>query len=78
MIKLFDNDNDQVLGSITEEQLDFLQEQLIEETVEASSYNLSESIIDSLEMNGAEPEVVALLRKALGGRTSMEVRYEPD
>ena len=78
MIRLFDNDNDQEIGQITEAQLDFLQEQLIEETLDSTTFSLAPATVDSLAMNGGDPEVVVLLRKAIGSRNSMELRFELD
>jgi len=76
MIRLYDNDNDQEIGQITEAQLDFLQEQLIEETLDSTTFSLAPATVDSLAMNGGDPEVVGLLRKAIGSRTSMELRFD--
>lgn len=76
MITLFDNEDDSEIGRITESQLDQFQEELVEETIDATTYELSVASIDRLEMNGAEPEVIELLRKAMGSRTSMEVRFD--
>jgi citrate lyase alpha subunit len=78
MIRLFDNDNDAPIGEITEAQLDFLQEQLIEETLDSTTFALAPATLDSLAMNGGDSEVVAVLRKALGARNSMELRVELD
>ena len=78
MVTLFDNDNEGEIGRITEAQLDFLQEELVEETIDAYTYALSPAAIDSLEMSGADTQLVAMLRKAIGMRNSMEVRYELD
>jgi hypothetical protein len=78
MIRLYDNDNESEIGEITEGQLDFLQEQLVEDAIDAYTFDLTQGSIDSLEMNGGEPDLVALLRKSIGSRTSMEVRYELD
>ncbi|HEV8201061.1 MAG TPA: hypothetical protein VGS03_13655 [Candidatus Polarisedimenticolia bacterium] len=78
MIRLFDNDNDAPIGEITEAQLDFLQEQLIEETLDSTTFALAPATVDSLAMNGGDPEVIAVLRKALGSRNSMELRVELD
>ena len=78
MIRVFDNDDDSEIGRITEAQLDFLQEQLIEETLDANTYSVSPATVDSLEMNGADSEVVEMLRKAIGARTSIEMRLELD
>jgi hypothetical protein len=78
MIRLYDNDSDHEIGQISEAQLDFLQEQLIEETLDSTTFALAPATVDSLAMNGGDPEVIAVLRKALGTRTSMELRYELD
>ena len=68
MIKLFDNDTEAEVGTISESQFDFLQEQLIEESLDASTYNLDTAAISSLEANGADRGLVTLLRGALGSR----------
>ena len=78
MIRLYDNDNESEIGSITEAQLDFLQEQLVEDLIDAYTFDLSQASIDSLAMNGAEGDLINMLRQAMGSRTSMEVRYELD
>lgn len=78
MIKLFDSDTEAEIGEISEDQLSFMMEHLVEETLDEFSWNLDPPAINSLESSGAEPALVALLRRALGSRTSMEVRYEPE
>ncbi len=78
MIRLYDNENDNEVGAITEAQLEFLLEELTEESLDEYTYNINPSVINYLEGSGADTELVALLRRALGSRTSMELRYEPD
>ena len=78
MIKLFDGENESEVGEITDIQLEQLVEGLVEETIDEYSWNLNESVISGLEGNGADPELVAVLRRALRNRSSMELRYEPD
>ena len=78
MVRLFDSDADAPIGVITEAQLDFLQEELIEESIDSYTYNLSSSAVDSLENGGGDAVLITMLRKALGGRSSMELRYELD
>ncbi len=78
MIKLYDADSDVEIGSITEEQLDLLVENLTEESLDEYSWNIDAPALTSLESNGADSTLVTLLRRALGPRTSMEIRYEPD
>lgn len=78
MVRLFDSDTDSPIGEITEAQLDFLQEELIEETIDAYTYTISPAALDSLENNGGDESLIVMLRKAIGTRSSMEVRYELD
>ena len=78
MIKLYDNENEKEIGLITEPQLEFLIEELADESLDEYTYNINPSVISYLEGSGAEPQLVTLLRGALGSRTSMELRYEPD
>ena len=78
MVRLFDNDNEAEIGPITEDQLNFLQEELVEETIDAYTFALSPSSIDSLRKNGGDPRLVEMLRTAIGTRASMEIRYELD
>ncbi len=78
MIKLYDSDSEAEIGDITEEQLDLLVENLAEESLDEYSWNIDAAALTSLESNGADSSLVTLLRRALGSRTSMEIRYEPD
>jgi hypothetical protein len=78
MIRLYDNENESEVGTITEAQLEVLVEELVEESLDEYTYNISQNVISSLEGNGADSGLVAILRRALGSRTSMELRYEPD
>jgi hypothetical protein len=78
MIRLFDGDSDAEIGEISEEQFGLMQESLVEETLDEYSYNIDAAALSALESSGAEAHVVNLLRRALGERTSMDVRFEFD
>lgn len=78
MIKLFDGENDNEVGEITEPQLEHLVEELVEESLDEYTWNITPATLDSLESTGADPALVSVLRRALANRTSMELRYEPD
>jgi len=78
MIKLFDGDTEAEVGQITDTQLEQLVENLVEETIDEYSWNINGTALAGLEGNGVDGDVVAMLRRALGNRGSMEVRYEPD
>jgi len=78
MVRIYDNDNESEIGSISEAQLDFLQEELVEESIDAYTFDVSGSAIDALESNGGDDTLIEMLRRALGARTSMEIRFELD
>lgn len=78
MVRIYDSDNESEIGTITEAQLDFLQEELIEESIDAYTFDVSGAAIDSLELNGGDTTLIAMLRRALGARSSMELRFDLD
>ena len=75
MIQLYDKETGASLGTITEEQLQFLVDELEEESSEDQDYYINEPTLDAFEEAGADPALVALLRKALGEREEMEIRW---
>lgn len=76
MIKLFDSETGAALGRISNEQFTFLEDHLEEESEDDQDYYFSAATIDILEEKGADPELVALLRRALGGRDGVELRWQ--
>jgi hypothetical protein len=75
MIQLYDNETGAALGAITEEQLQFLVDQLEEESAEDRDYYINETTLEAFEEAGADPALLGLLRKALGEREEMEIRW---
>ena len=75
MIELRDAERDTTLGTITEEQLQFLIDALEEESTEDIDYYISGDTIDMLEEDGADAQLVGLLRRALNGREGMDIRW---
>ncbi|MFQ5877876.1 MAG: galactosyldiacylglycerol synthase [Acidobacteriota bacterium] len=78
MIRLYDNDSDAEIGEITEDELSLIQENLVEESLDDYSYSISEAAINVLEAGGANRRLIEVLRRALAGRSSIDVRYELD
>lgn len=76
MINLYDGETGSALGRISDEQFAFLEEHLEEESGEDRDYYFSAATIDALEEEGADAELVALLRRALGDREGVELRWE--
>ena len=75
MIQLRDKDTGAVVGSITEAQLQFLVDQLEEESRDDRDYYINQATLEMFEEKGADPELVGILRKALGSREEMEIGW---
>ena len=75
MINLRDLQTGRNLGSITESQLQFLIDQLEEESRTDTDYYLNGATLDMLEQNGADPELLKVLRSALGDREDVEIQW---
>jgi hypothetical protein len=78
MIRLIDTETGAAVGTITDAQLEFLMDQLEEESDEDTEYYLTADTIDAFEEAGAEPALVTTLRNALGERDEMEIRWARD
>jgi hypothetical protein len=75
VIQLNDKDTGALIGPITEEQLQVLIDELEEESGDDQDYYIDGDTIDMLEEAGADKGLVSLLRRALTGRTEMEIRW---
>jgi hypothetical protein len=75
MIQLYDVALDTPIGNITEAELQLLLDQLEEESAADQDYYISAPTIDMLEENGADSNLVDMLRTALGGREGFDVRW---
>lgn len=75
MIRVRDKESGANLGSITKEQLQFLIDQLEEETEEDQDYYINKATLDAFEEKGADPTLITLLRDALGNRDDMEIEW---
>jgi processive 1,2-diacylglycerol beta-glucosyltransferase len=75
VVQLFDNDTNQTLGTITEEQLQFLADQLEEESADDTDYYITADTLDLLTGAGADAELIRVLRQALGEREGVEVHW---
>ena len=76
MIRIYDKVDNSSLGTISEEQLDFLIENLEEESSKDQDYFIDQSTIDMLVEKGMDSALLEFLRKSLGKRESMEIVWE--
>jgi hypothetical protein len=73
MIQLHDRETGVFLGTITAAQLQFLIDQLEEESIDDTDYYIDQATLDLFEEVGAEADLLALLRQALGTREGIEI-----
>lgn len=76
MIEIYDNETGDLVGEITDEQLQFLIDELEETSESDRDYYLSPATIDLLREAGAEDDLVELLEAALGDQDGVEIRWE--
>ena len=75
MIELYDAENDTLLGALTDEQFQSLADSLEEESASDQDYYIDAATIDMLDEEAADPDLIAMLRRALAGREGMDVRW---
>jgi processive 1,2-diacylglycerol beta-glucosyltransferase len=75
-VELFDNDTGARIGAITEDQLQNLADHLEEESADDQDYYIDVPTLTVLQDAGVDAGVVELLRRALGSREGMDVRWE--
>jgi anti-anti-sigma regulatory factor len=75
MIQLYNNKSGELIGEITEQQLQFLEEQLEEESTQDRDYAIDPMTLAYFESLGAEKGLVDLLRSALAGQAEIIIRW---
>jgi processive 1,2-diacylglycerol beta-glucosyltransferase len=75
VIQLVDAETGKQVGTITEAQLQFLVDQLEEESADDTDYYVNRDLLDVFEEEGADAHLLATLRRALGTREEMDIRW---
>ena len=75
MVTLKMKETGKVLGKISDEEFQFLVDQLEEESEEDTDYYIDGATIDMLEEAGAPPSLVSLLRTAAPGDDGVEIEW---
>ncbi|HEX3481005.1 MAG TPA: hypothetical protein VHT91_38575 [Kofleriaceae bacterium] len=76
MPRLIRLDTGDAIGQISDQQLAFLVEQLEEEHDDDTDYYIDRDTLELLSDNGADPELLAMLEKAIGDDDSMDIAWE--
>jgi hypothetical protein len=76
MIEVYDNETGILIGTITEEQLQFMIDELEETSTKDQDYYIDEGVLDMLDGAGGDDSLMEMLRGALGDRSDFEIRWE--
>ncbi len=76
MIEIRDKETGAMLGKISEEQLQFLMDQLEEESSEDTDYYINRDTLNVFQEEGIDPSLLELLDRALGTRDEMEIQWK--
>lgn len=76
MVTLRFKDSGAFIGSISDEEFQYLVDDLEEESLQDTDYFVNTPTIDMLEEDGAPESLVKLLRSAVGNGDGVEIRWE--
>jgi hypothetical protein len=76
MVKLYDKASGAEIGTVSEEQLRVLFDQLEEESPNDDDYYINRETVYMLEQEGADATLIGILRQAMGDRDDMDIRWE--
>ena len=65
------------LGSLSEEDMQFLRDNLEEESLTDNDYTITRLTLEFLRGNGLSPQLAQMLETALGGQDEVEIQYRP-
>jgi len=77
MYALYVKADHRYLGDISDDELKFLVDNLEEEGLDDTDYDLSRLTLEYLRGNGLSPRLAQLLEVALGDQDDIEIVYEP-
>ena len=75
MLKVYNKLSGQYLGEITASQLQFLKEQLGEESTRETDYFIRRDTLNRLVREGADEGLVQLLHRAMGEDQDVEIQW---
>lgn len=76
MYRLINIEHGDEIGILTEDQVQFLIDNLEEEGVEDQDYYIDPDALSFLAENACDEELLTMLTEALEGRVNIDVRYE--
>lgn len=78
MIKLYEKSSGKYLGRITDEELQFLRDNMEEESLSDTDYYINRTTFDLLKEKGMSENLVKLIETAMGKKNEIEIKYEKE
>lgn len=75
MYKLYNNETGELIGTINDTQLQFLKDQLEEESLEDQDYEIENMTLAYFEELGIDNQLLGILRQALGNKEQIIIRW---
>lgn len=75
MVYLYNKSTGDLLGEISEDELQFLIDQMEEESTKDKDYSITNMEIEYFAEHGADPHLVTMLRQALGDQREVIVLW---
>jgi hypothetical protein len=76
MINVSNAKDGNLIGTLTEAQLQFLIDNMEEESLEDQDYAITNMTLAYFEELGADPAMLGMLRQALGSQEELVIRWE--
>jgi len=73
MINLHDKNTQELIGEISEEQLQFLIDELVEEDSTDQDYYINRDQLDQFEKKGGNESLIQMLRDAMGTKKDIDI-----
>ena len=78
MVYLYNKSTGELLGEISESELQFLIDQMEEESMEDKDYSITNLEIEYFAQHGADSQLVTLLRKAIGKQNEVVIQWSQE
>jgi len=78
LITVYNKDTGESVGTITQDQLQFLIDQLEEEHDKDQDYYINKDLLAVFEQKGIDPDLLTLLTTALGDQSSIEIEWKAE
>ena len=78
MIKIFNKTTGEFIGRISETELDFLADQLEEESIHDTDYYIRKETLEQFAADNAPSHLMEVLRGGIRGDNAIEIRWERD